>query len=197
MAGALPDKALPERVWKPFRQLPVPTTFRLCPRFTMTAPPRHLDPDARLRHEVAALLRGRQAHVDAQAALAGVPRDRVDERAGGEHSLWDLVWHLRFTQADILEFCRSPAYRDKDWPADYWPGDPSGGAWDDVCQAFLADLDALVGLAETGDLTAEFDHAPGYTLLRELLLVADHNAYHLGQVVALRRRLGLWPPDSP
>ena len=163
----------------------------------MPTPPRSLGPDARLRHEVAALLRGQQAHVDAHAALAGVPPDGVDDRAGGAHSLYDLVWHLRFTQADILEFSRGASYRDKAWPGDYWPDGLADGAWDAECAAFLADLDTLVGLAETGDLVAEFEHAPGYTLLRELLLVADHNAYHLGQVVALRRRLGLWPPDGP
>ena len=162
----------------------------------MNPPPRSLDPGARLRHEVSALLRGRQAHVDARTALAGVPPDRVDDRAGGEHSLWDLVGHLRFTQADILEFVRSPGYAEKEWPADYWPDGPAPpGAWDGARRAFLADLDALVGLAETGDLTAELAWAPGYTLLRELLLAADHNAYHLGQAVALRRRLGLWPPE--
>ena len=161
----------------------------------MDRPSRDLAPDARLRAEVVALLRGRNAHVDAEAALADVPPDRVDDRAGGEHSLWELTWHLRFTQADILEFSRSAAYRDKDWPGDYWPDGPAPpGAWDGTAAAFLADRDALVGLAETGDLTAELEWAPGYTLLRELLLAADHNAYHLGQVVALRRRLGLWPP---
>ncbi|MDT7857737.1 DinB family protein [Rubrivirga sp. S365] len=166
----------------------------------MPAPPRSLASDDRLRHEVAALLQGRQAHVDARTALGGVPADRVGDRAGGEYSLWELLWHLRFTQADILEFVRSPGYRTKDWPADYWPDRPApphGSEWEATRQAFLADLDALVALAETGDLFAELDHAPGYTLLRELLLAADHAAYHLGQVVALRRRLGLWPPDEP
>ena len=163
----------------------------------MSPPPRSLDPDARLRHEVAALLRGRQAHVDPETALAGVPPDRVGDRAGGEHSLWELVEHLRFTQADIVEFVRSADYVEKEWPDDYWPDGPAPpGAWDAARRSFLDGLDALVGLAESGDLTAAFDHAPGYTLLRELLLVADHNAYHLGQVVALRRRLGLWPPEG-
>ena len=162
----------------------------------MARPARGLSPDARLRAEVAALLRGRNAHVDPETALGGVPPDRVDDRAGSEHSLWELAWHLRFTQADILEFSRSADYAEKAWPDDYWPDGPTPpGAWAETVRAFLADRDALVGLAETGDLTAGLPWAPGYTLLRELLLAADHNAYHLGQVVALRRRLGLWPPE--
>lgn len=143
------------------------------------------------------MLRGRNAHVDAATALDGVPPDRVDERAGGEHSLWELAEHLRIAQADILEFSTSADYRGKEWPDDYWPdADAAEGAWDDTCRAFFSDLDALIGLAQTGDLTAEFDHAPGYTRLRQLLLAADHNAYHLGQIVAVRRRLGLWPPPD-
>jgi uncharacterized damage-inducible protein DinB len=163
----------------------------------MDRPPRHLDPDARLRHEVAAPLRGRQAHVDARAALAGVPDDHVNRRAGGAHSLWDLVWHLRFTQADILEFTTSASYQEKAWPDAYWPGaDARPGEFETARRAFLDDLDRLVRLAEDEgtDLFAELPWAPGYTPLRELLLAADHNAHHLGQVVALRRRLGLWPP---
>lgn len=164
----------------------------------MTAPESGLSGETRLRAELAALLRGRNAHVDATTALRGVPPDRVNDRAEGlPHSLWDLLEHLRFTQADILEFCRGD-YREKAWPADYWPDrDATAADWDAARDAFLRDTDALVALAESegGDLFAEFAWAPGYTLLRELLLAADHNAHHLGQVIALRRQLGLWPPD--
>ena len=104
---------------------------------------------------------------------------------------------MRFTQADLLEFTTTPDYREKAWPGDYWPsGDAGPGEFESVRAAFLDDLDALVRLAETADLLAELPWAPGYTPLRELLLAADHTAYHLGEVVALRRRLGLWPPDG-
>ncbi len=166
----------------------------------MPRPTRDLAPDARLHHEVAALLRGQNAHVDAATALRGIPPERANERVDGmPHSLWDLVEHLRIAQADILEFSRSADYQAKDWPADYWPdGDATLEAWSTSRDAFLADLDALIALAEDDatDLTAEFAWAPGYTLLRQLLLVADHNAHHLGQIVSLRRQLGLWPPED-
>lgn len=164
----------------------------------MDRPPRNLDADARLRREVAALLRGRQAHLDAEAALAGIPSDRVNDRVDGfPHSLWDLVEHLRFTQADILEFTTRADYAEKAWPDAYWPDeDAAPGEFDAARASFLHDLDALVALAEDADLFSELAWAPGYTPLRELLLAADHNAHHLGQVIALRRQLGLWPPDD-
>ncbi len=160
-------------------------------------PPRDLAPDARLRHELAALLRGGQAHVGPRA-LDGVPAHRVDDRAEGlPHSLYALLWHLRMAQADLLEYATSADYEAKDWPADYWPDAPAApGAWDRERAAFLRDLDALVRLAETADLTAELAHAPGYTVLRQLLVAADHNAHHLGQIVDVRRALGLWPPPD-
>ncbi|WP_420455122.1 DinB family protein [Rubrivirga sp.] len=163
----------------------------------MSPPPSGLSPDARLRHELVALLRGGQAHTGLRA-LADVPPDRVNDRVAGlPHSLWDLLDHLRFTQADILEYATDPGYRDKTWPADYWPdGDAGPDDWDAARDAFRTDLDALAALAETADLTAELAWAPGYTVLRQVLLAADHNAHHLGQVVALRRQLGLWPPDG-
>lgn len=161
----------------------------------MPAPPSALDPDARLRHELVALLRGRQAHVDAQTALADVPHERINDRVPGfAHSLWETLDHLRFTQADILDFIRNPDYAERNWPDDYWPDhDASASEWDATVAAFLTDLDVLVQLTEAGDLTAELGHAPGYTLLREVLLAADHTSYHLGQVVMLRRQLGIWP----
>lgn len=164
----------------------------------MPTPPAGLAPDARLRHELVALLRGGNAHVSTLAALADVPAEAINKRPPGfEHSLWDLMHHLRFAQRDILDFSRGPDYREATWPDDYWP-DHEGTAddWRQSREAFEADLEALVGLAETGDLLAEFEHAPGYTLLREILLAADHNAHHLGQVIDLRRALGIWPPDS-
>ena len=159
----------------------------------MPKPTPDLAPDARLRAELVALLRGRNGHVDATTALDDIPPARVNERPDGvDHSLWDLVQHLRLAQADILEYC-SPGYVTKAWPDEYWPDAPASPSdWTASLAAFHADTEAFIELATTGDLTSEFAWAPGYTLLRQILLAADHNSHHLGQVVMLRRQLGLW-----
>ncbi len=162
----------------------------------MSRPATGLDADARLRAELVALLRGGNAHAPAAAILGGIPFERVNERVEGlPYSLWELVYHLWFSQHDILVFCLNPDYEAPAWPDAYWPDeDATPLSWSDTLQAFQDDLDKLVRLVESPstDPFAEFDHAPGYTLFREVVLAADHNAHHLGQVVALRRLLGLW-----
>jgi hypothetical protein len=162
----------------------------------MPQPEPGLAGDARLRAEVVALLRGGHAHAAAAAILDGIPFARVNERVDGlPHTLWELVYHLWFAQHDILVFSINPDYEGHDWPGDYWPAaEATRESWADTTQAFFDDQEKLVRLVESEatDLLAEFDHAPGYTLLREALLAADHNAHHLGQVITLRRLLGLW-----
>ena len=161
----------------------------------MPPPP---DLTASLRAELLAVLRGGNAHVPTRRALADVPAGHINRQPSGfEHSLWALLYHLWFTQRDILVFCQNPDYSEPDWPAAYWP-DREGTAedWDRTLTEFEADLDAMEDLARTGDLIVVFEHAPGYTLLREILLVANHNAHHLGQVIDLRRALGIWPPSA-
>ncbi len=157
-------------------------------------PEQNLAPDARHRAELVAALRGGNARVATADALQGIPFEKVNERIDGlPYALWGLVEHLRRTQDDILDFIRDPDYQEKDWPADYWPeGDATEEEWNAALAGFLADLDSAVELAETADLTAEIGHAPGYTVLRELYLIVDHNAYHLGEVLVLRRLLGIW-----
>ncbi|MEL6614995.1 MAG: DinB family protein [Bacteroidota bacterium] len=164
----------------------------------MLRPTPGLDPHARLRAELVALLRGGNAHVPPLASLRGIPPEAIHARVPGlPHTLWEVLYHLWYTQEDILDFCRNPDYAEREWPTSYWPeADGTPKQWNDTLAAFERDLDALIDLAETGDLTAEFDHAPGYTLLREILLAADHNAHHAGQVIDLRRALGLWPPPD-
>jgi uncharacterized damage-inducible protein DinB len=104
---------------------------------------------------------------------------------------------MRLTQRDILDFCRNPNYVEAEWPEDYWPptaAPPTEAAWDESIAGFRSDREALKQLADDSatDLFAQIPHGTGQTYLRELLVVADHNAYHLGQLVAVRRQLGIW-----
>ena len=112
------------------------------------------------------------------------------------HTPWQLLEHMRLAQWDILEFSRNPEHVSPESPDGYWPvGDapPDAGAWDESVAAFRADLKAIQGLVrESEDLLGRIPHREGQTLLREVLLVADHNAYHLGQFVTIRRLLGAW-----
>ncbi|HET7234672.1 MAG TPA: DinB family protein [Longimicrobium sp.] len=151
-----------------------------------------------LREHLGKLLGWRDAHADFDAAVEGLDAELRGVRPQGlPHSPWELLEHLRLTQADILEFCRSRDYGEKRWPQDYWPASPTPpgpGAWDRSADEFRADREALQSLAtDPGvDLFAEIPWGDGQTYLRELLLVADHNAYHVGQLVLVRRALGAW-----
>jgi len=116
---------------------------------------------------------------------------------GAEHSPWELLEHLRITQRDILEFTRNPKHKSPDFPKGYWPGSespPNDKAWDNSVASFRADLKAMADLVadESTDLFAKIPHGDGQTVLREALLMADHNAYHLGELVLLRRMVGAW-----
>lgn len=151
-----------------------------------------------LRTQLAVVLGWRDAHADFDAAVEGLPpelRGRVPE--GLPYSAWQLVEHLRLAQHDILDFCVNPNYRELAWPDDYWPRDPappSARAWEESLAGFRRDRDALRALAADPavDLFAPIPHGTGQTCLRELLLTADHNAYHIGQLILVRRLLGAW-----
>ena len=150
------------------------------------------------RAHVAKLLGWEDAHVGLEAAVKGMPAPmRGVVPLGWEYSAWQLVEHIRIAQADILEFCRTARYKEKKWPDDYWPKmlGPRGAAdWTKAIAGYRADRKSLQRLAADPDidLLAAIPHGTGQTYLREILLVADHNAYHIGQIVALRRRLGIW-----
>jgi hypothetical protein len=158
--------------------------------------------DASLRQHLVELLRGEHAHVGFESAIRRVPAILQGTRPDGvEHSLWELLEHLRLGQWDILEFSRDPSHVSPSWPDGYWPESsepPNDAAWDRSVAAFLADLAAMERLVAdpAADLFKPFAHGKGQTLLREALLAADHNAYHVGQIVALRRLLGDWPPKE-
>ncbi len=155
--------------------------------------------DRSLREHLQKLLAGREAHVDWNSALKGLPEKLRGERpVGAPHSAWEILEHTRIAQWDILEFSRDPKHVSPDWPSGYWPKTPapSGAAdWNRSVEAFHQDLDAMVNLVmnPNTDLVTVIPHGSGQTILREALLVADHNSYHLGQFVLLRRLLNSWP----
>ena len=155
-------------------------------------------PSAALRAQLRRILSWQDAHVGFEKSVEGLsPKLRGVRVVGFPHSAWELLEHMRITQHDILDFCRNPGYTEMTWPDDYWPKSaepPSERAWDDSIAAFRDDRAALEALAgdESIDLFATIPHGDGQTYLRELLLVADHNAYHLGQLVAVRQQLGAW-----
>jgi uncharacterized damage-inducible protein DinB len=154
---------------------------------------------AALRAQVAKMLDWRDAHADFDAAVADIPPAlRGTRPKGAPYSAWELVEHLRIAQHDILDFCVNSAYEEMKWPDDYWPESPeppAAAAWDQSVAAIRHDFAELKRLAgdPAVDLFATIPHGTGQTYLRELLLVADHNAYHVGQLVLLRRLLGDWP----
>jgi DinB superfamily len=150
--------------------------------------------------ELLALLEGKQAHAGFEKAVKDFPaelRGVVPEKL--PYSAWQLIEHLRITQRDILEFSAPPTggYQHKEWPKAYWPesaGPPYPGAWDETLAAIRADQKAFEALLQKPgvDLYKPFRWGDGQNLLREAMLIADHNAYHLGELVVLRRLLGIW-----
>jgi hypothetical protein len=148
-----------------------------------------------LRKHLADLLRMKGAHIGFEEALADFPVAlRGAKPAGAPHSPWQLLEHMRIAQEDILDFSRNPEYRDKTFPDDYWPAEeapPSEDAWETSVRQFQKDLKEMQALiADTKhDLLARIPHGKGQTLLREALVLADHNSYHLGQLMFLRRML--------
>ncbi|MGH9558276.1 MAG: DinB family protein, partial [Bryobacteraceae bacterium] len=151
-----------------------------------------------LRDHLLYLLRGGGAHADFDSAIKGLPADLRGKRPrGAPHSPWELLEHMRLAQFDILDFCRNPEYVGRKWPDDYWPksaAPPSTSAWTKSVRAFREDLEAMCELVANPikDLFARIPRGEEQTVLREALLVADHNAYHLGQLVLVRRLLGAW-----
>ncbi len=154
-----------------------------------------------LRAQLARFLDWEEAHVGFDKAVDGIPPDKRGSRAAGfEHTPWQLLEHLRIAQKDILDFCVNPQYvHALEWPKDYWPPRPTPPgptAWDESVANFRADRNALKRMAGDTriDLFAPVPTSKGpQTYSRALLLVADHNSYHIGQLIAVRRALGIWP----
>lgn len=151
-----------------------------------------------LREHVLYLLGEGGAHVDFDQAVADLPASSRGGRVPRiPHTPWRLLEHMRIAQCDIVEFCRQPDHVSPPWPEGYWPltdAPPDDQAWDASVAQFRADLDTMRRLVADPkiDLLARLSHGTGQTVLREALLLADHNAYHLGQLVTVRRGLGAW-----
>jgi hypothetical protein len=156
------------------------------------------DPTQSLRQHLLDLLNGGNAHAKFDAVIKDLPRQLRGERpANFPHSPWMLLEHMRLAQWDILEFSRNSKHVSPVWPEGYWPktgAPPNPAAWDKSVKDFHSDLKAIEELVENPktNLFAPLPWGDGQTILREALLVADHNAYHLGQFVDVRRLLGAW-----
>ena len=156
--------------------------------------------DSQLRAHLQELIRGGHAHVTFDDAIAELPASLRGTRPDSlPYSPWELVEHIRIAQRDILDYAiarNKAGYKELEWPKNYWPkspAPPSAKAWDDAIAAVRADREEMERLVQDGDLFAKLPAATeGHTLLRQALLLADHNAYHIGELVAVRRLLGAW-----
>ena len=151
-----------------------------------------------LRKHLLELLAGGSAHAKFEDTVKGLPKKLQGVKpAKFPHTAWMLLEHLRLAQWDILEFSRDPEHTSPDWPGGYWPktqAPPNRTAWNKSVKAFQADLKAMCQLVgrQSTNLYARIPHGAGQTILREALLIADHNAYHLGELVLVRRLLAAW-----
>ncbi|MHA6249567.1 DinB family protein [Pontibacter sp. CAU 1760] len=157
-----------------------------------------MEQDKTVREHLVKLLRSGQAFRPREELLEGVTLQEVSQKVEGlPYTIWQLLEHLRIAQYDIVDFCLNPNYQEIEWPNDYWPSQKAPAnqqALDETLHTIAEDLEQMIALVEDGrnDLYAPIPHGSGQTLLREAMLVAEHNAYHLGEIVAARRILGNW-----
>lgn len=151
-----------------------------------------------MRKQLVDLLEKGNAHADFDKAVGGLARELRGQRPpAGAHSAWELIEHMRIAQRDILEFIRDPEYVSPEFPSGYWPQDPApkaAGDWEKAVQGFRADRAAFVKMIRNPevDLLKPLAHGHGQPIFQKVLLAADHNSYHLGQLVLVRRLLGAW-----
>ena len=156
--------------------------------------------NSEFRHQLAQNLRTGNAHLSFEDAVAEFPDAQINTRPEHvDYSFWHLVEHLRLTQADILRYVTDPGYQEMDWPRDYWPAtdaEATRADWDASVAGFLADREALAAMIEDegNDLLMPAPSHAEHTLLREVLIIIDHNAYHIGELAILRQVAGAWGP---
>ncbi|HEX2987138.1 MAG TPA: DinB family protein [Chloroflexota bacterium] len=159
-----------------------------------------MEPDLVLRKQLRALLDGQEAHMNVDSAVADFPMDRINDCAPNvPYSFWHLLEHIRIAQWDILEFSRNPSHISPPWPEGYWPprdARADEAAWKQTIASIRSDMAALEELAanQSVKLYEAIPHGEGQTVLREVLLAADHTAYHVGEFAILRQVTGTWPP---
>ena len=157
-----------------------------------------MDHDRGLREQLVRLLRGGNAHMPFDEAVADFPEAHVNTRPPNVgYTFWHLIEHLRLTQADILAYVTRADYREPEWPREYWPAPDARATkddWDKSVASFRRDLEAMVAIVadERTDLFATVPSNSEHTILREVLIVADHNAYHVGELGILRQIAGAW-----
>lgn len=154
--------------------------------------------DTSLRQQLAQNLRAGNAHMSFEDAVAGFPGAHINTRPENvDYTFWHLVEHLRLTQADILRYVTDPGYQEMAWPRDYWPAkdaEATQAEWDASVQGFLNDRETLAGMIEDegNDILMPAPSNAEHTLLREVLIIIDHNAYHTGELAILRQVEGAW-----
>jgi hypothetical protein len=154
--------------------------------------------DQVVREQLLALLRGGNAHMSFEKAIAHFPAEHFNTKpANVTYTPWHILEHIRIAQWDILEFIRNPDHVSPQWPSRYWPGQVEAadqGQWDRTTSLFLSNLQALRDMVVDPDidLYVPIPHAKDYTIFREILVVADHNAYHLGEFAILRQFMDTW-----
>ncbi len=154
--------------------------------------------DKIIRQHLIELLQGGSAHTSLDKALKHLSLDLIGSKTGNlPYSIWELVEHIRISQWDIVEFSRNPNHISPDWPDEYWPSESipeSANVWNASIEAIQIDLQDMIEMVQDpqNNLFRPFSHGDGQTLMREAMLLADHNAYHLGQIILIRKLLGAW-----
>jgi len=151
--------------------------------------------DRILKAELKKQLYGTQAHISLEAALHGFPYTRAGDHFGNlEHTVWTLIWHIRFCQDDIIDYVLNESYKDVDFPKGYWPSAESPRnieEWEQAQKAIQTGLKTLEGWIDQNDLFAPLKNNPDHTLYRQITIIAQHNSYHCAQILDLRRLLGI------